>query len=430
MHRVPMRAVVGLVAVAALTLAACGSKNTPAATSTTTSTTTSGSSASATATATASSSTDASPSTDLTIAAVEAVDLDGKKVEVAGGGTAMDPAGKGNATCSGIAIGMAGALTGSNAALGQNILGGVKLALDKHNKANPNCNVELKQFDTEGNADKASAAAPQIVSDASIVGLVGPAFSGETQATGDIFHQAGLLSMTPSATRVSLTTNGWDNFFRGLANDAQQGAGDAGYLKAVMSAKKVCVVEDDSPYGTGLADVVKKSLGDIADASCQVDVKTGDKDFSNAVNTIKSAAPDAIFYAGYFPEGAPFAKQLVDSGVTATFMSGDGTNDPQFVKQAGSAAKGALLSCPCGPPPSSYATEYTAFNKIAPGVYSVEGYDLTTIILAGIDSGIKDRAALVQFVKTYSGQGVGRTYKWDDKGELSGTVPVWIYKVQ
>ena len=42
--------------------------------------------------------------------------------------------------------------------------------------------------------------APSVVSDSSVIGMVGPAFSGETKATGPIFSQAGLLSLTASAT--------------------------------------------------------------------------------------------------------------------------------------------------------------------------------------------------------------------------------------
>ena len=82
---------------------------------------------------------------------------------------------------------MAGALTGPNAALGINILNGAKVALDQHNKANANCQVQIKEFDTEGDPQKATQVAPQIVGDANVIGLLGPAFSGETKATGPIF---------------------------------------------------------------------------------------------------------------------------------------------------------------------------------------------------------------------------------------------------
>ena len=175
---------------------------------------------------------------------------------------------------------MAGSLTGPNAALGLNILYGANLAIDEHNKANPGCQVKIKQFDTEGDPQKATQVAPQIVGDASVIGLLGPAFSGETEATGPIFFQAGLLSLTASATRLSLTTNGWTNFFRGLANDGVQGPAVASYLAKTLGYKKICVVDDNSSYGVGLAEEVIPVLGAAADSSCSGQVKVGDKDFS------------------------------------------------------------------------------------------------------------------------------------------------------
>jgi branched-chain amino acid transport system substrate-binding protein len=367
----------------------------------------------------------------LAIKAELQIDKDGKEVAVETGGTPVSPAGDGKATCAaGTSIAMAGALTGPNAALGLNILYGANVAIDEHNKANPGCQVTIKQFDTEGDPQKATQVAPQIVGDASIIGLLGPAFSGETEATGPIFFQANLLSLTASATRVSLTTNGWTNFFRGLANDGVQGPAVANYLVKTLGYKKVCVIDDSSSYGVGLAEEVKPVLGAAADSSCSGQVKVGDKDFSATVQLVNGAAPDAVFYAGYYAEAAPFVQQLRDAGVTAAFVSADGTNDPQFVDQAGEASKDAVLSCPCGPAPEEFAATYTSLNNGAvPGVYSVEGYDLTTIILTGIDSGITDRAALVDFVKNYDGLGLARNYKWDATGELAASL-IWIYKVQ
>ena len=358
------------------------------------------------------------------------IDIDGKEVPVETGGTPVSPAGDGSGTCAaGTSIAMAGALTGPNAALGLNILYGAQLAIEEHNAANPGCQVEIKQFDTEGDPQKATQVAPQIVGDASIIGLLGPAFSGETKATGAIFNQANMLSLTASATNPDLTKNGWTNFFRGLANDAVQGPAVAKYMVDTLGYAKVCVVQDNSDYGVGLAEQINTGLGDAADASCAANVKAGDKDFSATVQLVKGAEPDAVFYAGYYAEGAPFVQQLRDGGVTAAFVSADGTNDPQFVDQAGASAADAILSCPCGPAPDEFATAYEASSGAAPGVYSTEGYDLTTVILTGIDSGVTDRAALVDYVKNYDGLGLARNYKWDATGELAASL-IWIYKVQ
>ncbi|MBN9325611.1 MAG: ABC transporter substrate-binding protein, partial [Cellulomonas sp.] len=158
----PRLAGVALVMTAGLVLAGCSSKSTGGGGGGSTSGATGGSSA----------------SSSLSIQPLVQVDATGKKVAAAGGSTAADPAGDGSAKCSNISIGMAGALTGPNAALGTNILNGLKLAVDQHNKANAGCQVTVKQFDTEGDPQKATQVAPQIVSDTSVIGLPGPALSG------------------------------------------------------------------------------------------------------------------------------------------------------------------------------------------------------------------------------------------------------------
>ncbi|NNG34532.1 branched-chain amino acid ABC transporter substrate-binding protein [Nakamurella aerolata] len=445
-----MRGALVVVAAATLTLAACGSKSADGGSSNanaggggTTQTTETGSAGGGAAGSAAGGGDSSAASGGGSAAAsgggtasggataikpVEQISPEGAKVEQKSASNAANPAGDGKAKCSGVNIGMAGALTGANAALGINILNGAKVAIDEHNKANPDCQVQIKQFDTEGDPQKATQVAPSIVNDKTVVGLLGPAFSGETKATEPIFSQAGLLSLTASATNPDLTKQGWKNFFRGLGNDNSQGGAIANYMTKELGYKKICVVQDDSDYGVGLAKVVTETLGDAADSSCAAKVKTGDKDFSATVNQIKGASPDAVYYAGYYAEAAPFVSQLRGADVKATFVSADGTNDPQFVKQAGNAASGAILTCPCGPAPADFAKKYQDLNKIAPGVYSVDAYDLTTIMLKGIDSGITDRAKLIDYVKSYEGQGLAKDYKWDDTGELAVANP-WVYKV-
>src|SRR3954453_20394660 len=370
-----------------------------------------------------------SSQTNLKIVEQGQIDDKGAEVKAAEGAAPADPGGEGKANRPPVSIAMAGALNGPDAALGINIKNGVQLAIDKHNAANPGCQVQLKPFDTEGDPQKATAIAPQIVDDQYTIGLVGPAFSGETKATGTVFDQAGLVAATASATNPTLSENGWKTFFRGLANDGVQGPSVANYLKNTLGYKKVCVVDDSTDYGLGLATPIRETLGPVADTACNIQVKKGDKDFSAAVTQVKGASPDAIFYSGYYAEAAPLVQQLKDGGVTATFVSADGTKDPQFVSQAGHAAKDAILSCPCGPATGTFADEYKKKFNADAGTYSAEGYDLGTILVKGIDSGAITRPALLDFVRNYNGQGIARKYQWSPTGELTTNL-IWIFKVQ
>ena len=368
--------------------------------------------------------------TNLKIVPQMPVDQNGAESKLAADAAPpANPAGNGSATCAPVAIAMAGPLTGADAPFGTNVKDGAQLAIDQHNAANPGCQVALKAFDTEGDPQKATAIAPQIVGDASIVGLVGPTWSGETKATGAVFDQAGLAALTPSATNVALSDQGWKTFFRGLSNDGVQGPSLANYLKNVVGVKKACVVDDSTDAGLGQANAVRDTLGPIADSACNISVKKGDKDFSAAVTQIKGQSPDLVVYASYYTEAALLLQQLRDAGYTGTFSGPDGLNDPQFVKAAGQSAAGAILSCPCGPAAGAFADEYTKKFGQAPGTYSLEAYDLATILLKGIDSGAVTREALLNYVRNYSGQGVARMYQWTPNGELTSNM-IWIYKVQ
>ena len=140
---------------------------------------------------------------------------------------------------------------------------------------------------------------------------------------------------------------------------------------------------------------------------------------------------DAVFYSGYYAEGAPFDQQLVNKGYKGTFIGPDGLQDDQFIKQAGDASANAYFTCPCIPGEllPTFAKDYKALAGIDPGTYSIEGYDAATVLLSGIDAGNQDRASLLEWVKTYDKDGLSKHYKWNDKGELQAPT-VYGYKTE
>ncbi|MHA7984681.1 branched-chain amino acid ABC transporter substrate-binding protein [Rathayibacter sp. CAU 1779] len=342
---------------------------------------------------------------------------------------AVLPAGDGKATCdSNLTLAYIGAETGPNAQLGINIYNGVQLAIDQHNKANPGCQVQFKKFDTEGDPTKATGPVTQAVNESDIIGVVGLPFSGESQATGGIFEQADLVHITASATNPGLTKNGWTTFFRALGNDNVQGPAAATFITKELKLPKVYVVQDDSDYGIGLSTAIQKALGSKVVGTDKV--TTGQKDFSATVSKIINAKPDAVFYSGYYAEGAPFDQQLVNKGYKGVFVGPDGVKDDQFIKLAGNASDNAYFTCPCIPGEliKTFSDQYQAAFNAAPGTYSIEGYDSATILLAGIDKGNTDRAKLKDWVKNYNADGLSKHYQWNSVGELAKST-VYGYKV-
>lgn len=340
-----------------------------------------------------------------------------------------DPVWAGDAVCPPLSIAMAGPLTGPDAATGIDVKNGIQLAVDQHNAATAGCQVQLKAFDTEGNPEIAAARAGEIVRDVYTMGLIGPVLSEEAGATGAIFDANGMVAVTPSATSVALADQGWDTFFRGLANDGVQGVAVANYMLKHLGSTKVCIVDDGTSYSQGLAAAVGETLGVAADASCAVSVAPGTDDFAAAIDQINASTPDSVFFAGYYAESGPFVSQLRDAGNTATFVTADGSKAPEFLDTAGDSAADTVLSCSCGPPPQSFVDAYTEHFDAVPGTYSAGSYDLGTILLKGIDSEALTRAELLDYVRTYRGEGLERLYQWTDIGELTTTM-IWIYRVQ
>jgi branched-chain amino acid transport system substrate-binding protein len=323
---------------------------------------------------------------------------------------------------------MFGALTGPNANLGIYIQNGVNLALDDYNKANPNCKVALENYDSQGDPTQAPALAKKAIDDKKVVGIVGPAFSGESKAANPAFAEAGLVHITPSATNPALADNGWKTFFRVLGNDATQGPAAAKYIKDTVKATKVFAIDDASEYGKGLADIVRKDLGSVVTGNDTIQQKQ--TDFGASVTKVTASGADAVFFGGYSPEAAPLIKQLRDAGWKGTFVVADGVKDQSYIDNAQAAAEGTIITCPCVPAdvaPDFQAAYKAKFNE-DPNTYSGEGYDSAKILLDGIKAG-KTRETMVDFVKAYDQPGVTKQLKFDDKGEVTD-VKVFAYKVE
>ncbi len=329
----------------------------------------------------------------------------------------------------GIKLAFMGALSGENGALGQNMVDGAQIAVNEWNKANKNCQVKIEKFDSQGDPAQATPLAPKVVADKNIVGLIGPGFSGETKATMPVYEAANLSMITPGATNAKLQTNGWKMFHRILANDDKQAPGVVALLKK-KGFKKVGVIDDASEYGKGLADTVRKELGALKVADDTIDAKG--TDFSAAVNKMKSAGVDSVFYGGYYAEAANLLKQMRDAGVTATFVAGDGVLDQKFIDNAGAAvAEGALLTATGAPSNvnAAFLTKFRAAYKKDPTLYAPEAYDCAKVFLDGLAAKKFDRKTMATFVSAYNKKGVTKQIKFDATGEVAGDA-VYAYVVK
>jgi branched-chain amino acid transport system substrate-binding protein len=323
-------------------------------------------------------------------------------------------------------LGFFGALTGDYAALGQNIKNGVQLAIDQYEG---DCDVTLEEYDSKGSEVEAPDLAKSAIDDDEVIGIVGPAFSGESAAAGPIFADAGLPTITPSATDPSLSENGWETFFRMLGNDNTQGPAAAAYISDTVGSTEVFVIDDATQYGAGLATIVEDELGDAVVGTDTVQLKQDD--FSSTVTKANDSGADTIFYGGYYAEAARLIKQLRSGGFQGTFVTADGVKDDAYIEGGGTATEGTIITCPCLPPEKApeFFDTFKSEYKEAPGTYTAEGFDSANVFLAGLDEGATDRAAMLEFIDGYEGPGVTKEVAFDENGEPANVV-VWAYKVE
>ena len=340
-----------------------------------------------------------------------------------------------------IAIGFVGPLTGDNANLGINVRDGMRVALEEANAKSDDFNFVLKTFDTQGDPAQAPGQAAKYIPDSEILAIVGPTFSGETKAVLKQLQEASMVMISASATNVALPTEVPNQtiFHRVIPDDGVQAAGVTSYVVKNLKSKKIALIHDNTDYGKGLwTDVVKGVTGQGVQSVLEDAIDPKATDYSAAVNKVKAANPDLVFYGGYYNEAGRFKKQLTDAGVTAKFISGDGSLDPGFIQQSGVAGgEGALITCPCklatkdaGGELGSFATKYKTVIGKDPGTYSTEGYDALNILVKGIEDGNDTRAKLLEYVESLSPyDGLSKKIEFEANGNVKGG-DVFVYQVK
>lgn len=368
----------------------------------------------------------------VTGADIKAVTADGGS----GGGASPTQSGGGSGGNTGktYTIAFLGALSGNNPQLGINEANAVKLAIDQANQSGKlPFTLKYASSDDEGAPDKAPAAAQKLIDDKSVVAVVGPPFSGTTKAAEPKLSEAGLLSVSASATNPTLTSSGFKTFFRVVPPDDAQGKEAAALLKKY--AQSVYLVDDTSEYGKGLADVIQRELEAQSVKVTREGVSDKTQDYSSVAQKVKNANVQALYYAGYYQGASLFAKSLKAVGYNCLAMSGDGSNDDQFIKGAQAAGEGWVFTCPCAdarvdPKAKEFTDAYKAAFNIDPGTYSPEAYDATNAIIQAMSTiqGDITRDKVVEAVKQVDYQGLTKEIKFAPNGEVSGNT-IFVYGV-
>lgn len=341
-----------------------------------------------------------------------------------------------------IKVGLMCPLTGKWASEGQDMKNIVSLLVDETNsKGGINGQkIDLVVEDDAGDPRSAALAAQKLAS-AGVAAVIGTYGSAVTEASQNILDEAGLVQIGTGSTSVRLTEKGLPLFFRTCPRDDAQGKSAAAAI-AKGGYKAVALLHDNSSYAKGLAQETRAVLDKAGVKVVFYDALTpGERDYTAILTKLKAAAPDLVFFTGYYPETGMLLRQKKEMGWDVPMMGGDAANHQDLVKIAGpEAAAGYFFISPPlpqdmdTPEAASFLGAYKARHDSVPvSVWAVLAGDAYKAIEAALAAGKSESAQMAAWLKQLKdlpglsgplgfdakGDRVGefyRTYKVDGKG--------------
>jgi branched-chain amino acid transport system substrate-binding protein len=286
-------------------------------------------------------------------------------------------------------------LSGWQANGGQTVLGGVRTMADQLNRQGGLLGYSVKvigiddQADSDVAADKAKEIADAIKQGKKVIGVVGHLNSGQTLAAMQIYKDLPLIVITPTASEVSLTKQGYRNFFRVNATDAAQAPALAKFIVEQLGGKRIVVVHADNEYGNGLRDQMANAFKALSiTPAVIVKIPEAQTTYAKFIPQIKNANPDVVFLAGYETEGMVLLPEMRDAGITAKFICSDGCFNSTYVDEAAPASEGTYVGA-ISPDPKivgdkTWWSDYQKVESRNPDTYSIPGYAAMAVLAEGV----------------------------------------------
>jgi branched-chain amino acid transport system substrate-binding protein len=343
-----------------------------------------------------------------------------------------------------IKIGHVGPTSGAIAHLGKDNENGARMAIEELNAkgitiGGQKMTIELLPEDDAGDPKQGTSVATKLV-DAKVNGVIGHLNSGTTIPASQIYKDAGIPQISPSATNPKYTRQGFPTTFRVVADDVHLGSTLGKYAVTTLKGKSIGVIDDRTAYGQGVAEEFKKAVeaagGKIAGHEFTTDKAT---DFNAILTTLKGKKVDVVFFGGMDAVAGPMIKQMAQLGIRAKFMGGDGICSSELPKLAGTAMKDDMVYCAeaggvegeAKAGMDKFRADFKAKFNTEVQVYAPYVYDAVNVMVAAmVKADSADPAKyLPELAKTTDYKGVTGTISFDEKGDIkNGALTLMTYK--
>jgi branched-chain amino acid transport system substrate-binding protein len=324
-----------------------------------------------------------------------------------------------------ISIGFGGPLTGKQANYGTMCYRGAELRLGEINtnaQANGGRQYQLVRGDDQATPSQAVVVAQEFAANAQIPMVLGHFNSSCSLAAQKIYEAAGLPNLSYGSTNDDVG-KGSPLTFRTPYKNSLQGKTLANYAVA-HNLKRIGILAENEDYGRGLADVFKKSAGELnLTIVTEKSYNSDTTDYRPLLLGISKEKPDAILLAGFYPQLQVAAVQARAMKINAVFLAGDGVGSSlDYIKNAGTAAEGTVATGPFlieneRPSIEGFKRKFKEKYGEEPDSWAVYAYDAAGLAYTVISKVGTDRAAIHKALSDFNSK---------DKAFAGLVGPIWF----
>ena len=282
-------------------------------------------------------------------------------------------------------------LTGFAAADGESALNGAKLAVKQANSIGgiDGKQIELVVYDDQASPKEAVPIANRLIEKDGVKVAVSGSYSGSTRAAAGVFQAAGIPYISAYAIHPEITRAGEYVFRTSFMGEVQGGAG-ALLIGQTMQLKRVVVITLKNDFGKSLAAGFKAEAANFGiEIINEYDYSIKDRQFGPIVAKVRADKPDAIYASGYFFTAGPLVNQLRSGGVTVPVIGQEGYDGEQFIKIAGAASEGVIITTSLdrdsnSPETRSFITEYEKLTGNKVDMVAASGHTALKVVIAAL----------------------------------------------
>jgi branched-chain amino acid transport system substrate-binding protein len=265
-----------------------------------------------------------------------------------------------------VKIGVIFPLSGNAASAGQAAKAAVELAAEIVNNAHPElkpiplaegvglpklggAKIELDVADHQGTPSVGQSQTLRLITQDKVVAMTGAYQSSVTFTASAVAERYGIPFVNGESVAANLTQRGYKWFFRvtpvasDFANNYMEFLGDM--KKAGHKVASIAIVNENTDYGTSIADSVKQAAEKHGFAvAAQIPYNANSPDVSAQVLQLKEKNPDCVIFISYTADTILYMKTLKRLDYLPPMIIGDdsGFSDPSFIPSVGDISQGVM----------------------------------------------------------------------------------------